>query len=264
MAVLDQNGTVLPSTFTVGLSVFTGAASGVILSGPTSVLTTTGVAQFTGLSALSFATADRTIQLQVTIAGFSNLTGLSAPFTIYGTGPPAKFSVILAPTYRAHQLWGSTQALTVVLQDSKNRTIRASGYSVNIMLVQSSQLQIPLNGVLSRSFLNGTAVFADLSIDVPHSALTILVAGFGQTSVLNFTLTTPQFRVLPGALIAVRVPTVPTFFGGSPVGNFPVELLDALSGQVNFVTDVTVVTLSLLQHPGALLGNTTMITTSGR
>ena len=229
VAVQDLQGNT-DVTFTSSVTISFGVnAGGGVLSGTTIVPATAGVATFTSLI-IDKSAAGYT--LQATASGVT--TGTSTPFTV-NPGAVGRLAFVVPPTTVGVNA-PITPAVVVAVEDTLGNIVTTATNQVALSIGVNPG-SATLGGATTVAAVNGLATYADLTLDQPGTAYT-LIAALGRTT----TVTSPPFDVLPGAtgfLVQVNPTTVTA--GGSV--DVTVTAQDGLGntvtgyrGTVHFVT----------------------------
>jgi len=168
-------------------------------------------------------------------------------------GPvPAKLAFVVQP-----QATGAgipiNPPIEVALEDASGQTLTSSSAAVTLAL-EANPGHSRLAGSTSVKAINGVATFRGLSLGVTNTGYTLTASSPGVSSE-----TSDTFSIIPGPAARLAFGTQPSSpAAGTPITAVAVRIEDAFGNPL--ITSVSVVTLTLVGTPGALLSGTTAMT----
>ncbi|MDR3606704.1 MAG: Ig-like domain-containing protein [Oligoflexia bacterium] len=253
VTVEDAGGnTITGSSASIALAIGTNPSSGT-LSGTATLLASSGVASFSGLS---INTAGTGYTLTATSSGLSSATSSAFNITV---GSAAKLAFTTQPSGATGGSAFTTQPV-VSVEDAGGNVVSSATNSVALAIGTNPSLGT-LSGTATLSASSGVASFSGLSINSAGAGYTLIASSSGLTNA-----TSSVFNVNIGAAVKLTFTTQPGGgAGGTAWGTQPLVVIqDAGGNQV--ITSSASISLAIGTNPsgGTLSGTSTVSATGGQ
>jgi hypothetical protein len=219
------------------------------LVGATTLPFSAGLATFSGLTLIKAGSGD---ELQATSSGLTPAAPASLAFSVEG-GPPSQLVLTSPPP--ATVTAGVGFGLVLAAEDLYGNVDSAFSGSVTVALA-SNPGGSTLGGATSVSFINGLAIFTDLTMNQAGSGYTFVAVGNGLTPSSSLDALTLSVTPAPAATRLVIISPLPADLTAGQSFGLSVAA-ESASGSVDTAFTGSVVVALASNSAGGILGGTT-------